>query len=77
MVVYPACLSPAAQFSFVPVSQRGRLRTWTIMRDAFLPGFRADVPWVVGEAERDDAPGVRLLARLIDGASATLQIDTP
>jgi hypothetical protein len=47
------------------------------MRDAFLPGFRADIPWVVGEAELDDAPGVRLLARMIDDADAPLQIGAP
>ena len=40
VVVCPACLSTTAGFSFVPVSGRGRLRTWTIMRDAFLPGFK-------------------------------------
>jgi uncharacterized OB-fold protein len=77
VVVCPACLSPAARFTFVPVSGRGRLRTWTIMRDAFLPGFRADVPWVIGEAELDEAPGVRLLARLLDDADAPLRIGAP
>jgi hypothetical protein len=44
------------------------------MRDTFLPGFRADVPWVVGEAELDDAPGLRLLARMVDDAGAPLQV---
>ena len=74
VVVCPACLSPEAAFTFVPVSGRGTLRTWIIMRDAFLPGFRDDIPWVIGEAELDDAPGVRLLARMADGPDAPLRI---
>ena len=65
VVVCPACLSIDAAFTFVPVGGHGRLATWTIMRDTFLPGFKGDVPWVIAEAELDDAPGVRLLARLL------------
>jgi uncharacterized OB-fold protein len=74
VVVCPGCLSPTPEFSFVPVSGRGRLATWTIMRDAFLPGFKADIPWVIGEAELDDAPGVRMIARMADGPDAPFTI---
>jgi len=77
VVLCPACFSADARFTFVPVSGHGRLKTWTIMRDAFLPGFRPDIPWVVAEAELDDAGGVRLVARLADGADAALVIDAP
>ena len=71
------CMPVAArQFSFVPVSGHGRLATWTIMRDAFLPGFRNDIPWAIGEAELD-APGVRLIARMVDGADAPFTIGAP
>ncbi len=75
--ICPACLSVDASFSFSPVSGRGRLRTWTIMRDAFLPAFRPDVPWAIGEAELDDAPGVRLVARMVDDADAPFALDAP
>jgi hypothetical protein len=47
------------------------------MRDSFLPGFRSDVPWVIGEAELEDAPGVRLLARLMDDPDTPLRIGAP
>jgi hypothetical protein len=47
------------------------------MRDAFLPAFRDDIPWVVGEAELSDAPGVRLLARMVDGPDAPLRAGAP
>ena len=74
VIICPACLSTTAGFSFVPVSGRGRLRTWTIMRDAFLPGFKSDVPWIIAEIELDDAPGVRLVARMSESAETPLSI---
>lgn len=74
VVVCPACLSVEAAFTFVPVDGRGRLATWTIMRDAFLPGFKADIPWIIAEAELDDPAGVRLLARLQAGAETPLSL---
>jgi uncharacterized OB-fold protein len=72
VVVCPGCLSPDPDFTFDTVRARATLRTWTIMRDAFLPGFKGDVPWVIAEAELDDAPGVRMIARLIDGPDSDL-----
>ena len=42
------------------------------MQEAFLPAFRQDIPWVIGEAELDDARGVRLLARVASPAEAAL-----
>ena len=75
VVVCPACLSTDPAFSFVAVTGRGRLATWTIMRDAFLPGFRDDVPWVIGEAELDGTDGVRLVARMAEGPDVPFAID--
>ncbi len=75
VILCPGCLSTQPRFSFTPTSGGGRLRTWTVMRDAFLPGFRADIPWVIGEVELDDAAGVRLLARLDEKAETELHID--
>ncbi len=77
VVICPACLSGEARFTFVPISGRGRLRTWTVMRDAFLPAFRQEIPWVIGEAELDDARGVRLLARVAAPAETRLTLGTP
>ena len=75
VVMCPGCLSADPDFTFVPVGTRAKLRTWTVMRDAFLPGFRADVPWVIAEAELDDAPGIRMVGRLLDSADAALSRD--
>ena len=40
------------------------------MRQSFLPGFEADVPFVLVDVELDDAPDVRLIGRLLDGPDA-------
>jgi hypothetical protein len=47
------------------------------MRDAFLPGFHEDVPWVIGDAELDDAPGIRLVARMAESAETEFVIGAP
>jgi uncharacterized protein len=77
VVVCASCMSVETGFTYAPVDGRGCLATWTIMRDAFLPGFKADIPWVIAEVELDDAPGVRLLARLDAGADEDLKIGLP
>ena len=37
-----------------PVEGRGTVRSWTLLRDAFLPGFRDDVPYVLVDVELDE-----------------------
>ncbi len=77
VVVCPRCLSVKAAFTFVPVDGQGRLATWTVMRDAFLPGFKEDIPWIIAEAELDEPAGVRLLARLQADVDTPLAIGLP
>ncbi|HXC37451.1 MAG TPA: zinc ribbon domain-containing protein, partial [Burkholderiales bacterium] len=62
-VVCANCLAPVPSWTFQPVSGRGRIRTWTVMRQSFLPGFKADVPYVIVEAELEEQKGLRVLAR--------------
>jgi uncharacterized OB-fold protein len=47
------------------------------MRDAFLPGFQGDVPYVVADVELDEQPGLRMVARLVDGPAARLVLGAP
>jgi hypothetical protein len=47
------------------------------MRDAFLPGFRGDIPWIIAEAELDDPAGVRILARLQADPDTPLALGLP
>ncbi len=69
-IVCPHCHSTDPEFRFVPVSGRGVVRSWTVIRQSFVPGF--DVPFVLVDVELTDAPTVRLIGRLLDGPDAAL-----
>jgi uncharacterized OB-fold protein len=72
-VVCPHCRTTEPNFGFEPVSGRGVVRSWTVVRQSFLPGFDADVPFVLVDVELDDQPDLRLIGRLVDGAAAPLR----
>lgn len=55
------CLSDS--WTWTPVSGRGQLVTFTIMRRAYHPGFAEDVPYVVGVIELDEGP--RLVSNVV------------
>lgn len=73
------CLTVPVAFSWVPVQGGGRVKTWTVVRQAFLPGYAPDVPYVVADVELDEAPGVRVAARLrdvdVDDVRAGMAVD--
>jgi uncharacterized OB-fold protein len=52
----------------------GAVRSWTVVRQPFLPGFDALVPFVLVDVELDAQPELRLIGRLLDGADAPLAI---
>jgi uncharacterized protein len=56
------------------VTGRGRIRSWTVMRQSFLPGFDAEVPFVLVDVELDEQPDLRLIGRLTDGPDAAIRI---
>ncbi len=68
--VCPNCLSTEPEFRFAAVDGRGTIRSWTVVRQAFLPGF--EVPFVLVDVELAEAPDVRLIGRLTDGPDAGL-----
>jgi uncharacterized OB-fold protein len=70
------CQDQGRRFRFEPVSGRGRVKTWTVMRQAFLPGFAPDVPYAVAEIELDDAD-VRVIGRLRGLAPDALAVGAP
>ncbi|HEX5265325.1 MAG TPA: OB-fold domain-containing protein [Acidimicrobiales bacterium] len=74
-VICVNCLSPERAFRSEPVSGRGRVRSWTVMHDAFLPGFRPDVPYVVVDVELDEQAGLRMIGQLVDGTAERLRLD--
>jgi uncharacterized OB-fold protein len=73
-VACPHCLSTDPAFVFVPVDGRGTVRSWTIMRDSFLPGFAEAVPFVLVDVELDAQPDLRLVGRLVDGPEAPFRL---
>jgi hypothetical protein len=73
-VVCPHCFTTTPDFTFEPVSGRGIVRAWTVVRQSFLPGFEADIPFVLVDVELDDQAELRLIGRLVDGVEAPLQL---
>jgi uncharacterized OB-fold protein len=68
------CHHPDAAFEFVPVSGRGSVRSWTVMHQSFLPGFEADLPFVLVDVELDEQANLRTIGRLVDGPDAPLAL---
>ena len=74
-VVCPHCGEDAANAAFEAVPGTGRLRSWTVIHQSFIPGF--ETPYVVVDVELDEVDGVRLIGRLLDGGADSLDVDTP
>lgn len=73
-VVCPHCHTTDPGFEFTPVSGRGVIRSWTVVRQAFLPGFDDDLPFVLVDVELVEQAELRLIGRLLDGADTDLRV---
>lgn len=71
-VVCPSCGSTTPDFEFTPVSGRGRVRSWTVVRQSFLPGF--DVPFTLVDVELEEQQELRMIGRLLDGPEVELAL---
>ncbi|MGV0787945.1 OB-fold domain-containing protein [Mycolicibacterium sp. XJ2] len=74
-VLCTACGSTDPRYVFTPVSGHGVVRSWTVVRKSFLPGF--EVPFVLVDVELDEEAGLRLIGRLLGADEADLSIGTP
>jgi len=70
----PHCGSTDPAWTTREIDGAATVRSWTVVRDSFLPGFADDVPYVIVDVELDAEPGLRLLGRLTDGADAPLHL---
>lgn len=70
----PHCGSTDPGFAFEPVSGHGTVRSWTIVRQSSLPGFAAEVPFVLVDVALDEQPELRMIGRLVDGPEAELRL---
>lgn len=77
VVVCQDCRNPQPRFAPAAVSGKGRILSWTIMRDSFIPSFKGDVPFAIGLVELAEQKGIRLIARLLDGPDAAYRLDAP
>ncbi|XVQ11480.1 Zn-ribbon domain-containing OB-fold protein [Spirillospora sp. CA-255316] len=73
----PHCHTSDPMFVFEQVSGRGSVRSWTVMRQSFLPGFSEEVPFVLVDVELAEQKELRLIGRLLDGPDAPLKIGAP
>ncbi|ORW32512.1 hypothetical protein AWB91_11230 [Mycobacterium paraense] len=73
-VVCPHCQSGDPAFEFTPVSGRGTVRSWTVVRQALLPGFDDELPFVLVDVELVEQDDLRLICRLLDGVDADLRV---
>ena len=71
------CHSTNPNFTFVSVSGRGVIRSWTVVRQAFLPGFDNELPFVLVDVELVEQADLRLIGRLLDGPDADIRIGDP
>ena len=64
-VVCTACGSTDPRYEFTPVSGNGAVRSWTVVRQSFLPGF--EVPFTLVDIELVEQQGLRVIGRLLGG----------
>ena len=55
----------------------GRLFSWTVVRQAFLPQFAELVPYVSGLVALDEDPAIRLVTFVVDCRPEDLVVDMP
>ncbi len=72
-----ACGSIEPAFEWMKLSGKGRIRSWSVVRQALLPGFADLVPYVTVDVELEEQPNLRIIGRLLDGIEAPLVPGAP
>jgi len=68
----PHCGSTNPEYAYETMSGQGIVRSWTVIRQSFLPGF--DVPFLLVDVELAEQPGLRMIGRLLDGPDAPVTL---
>ena len=78
-VWYPqeTCPADGGSLAWTPVSGRGSLFTWAVVRRAFLPAFEDRVPFVTALVALAEDPAVRLCTYIVGTAPEDLVADAP
>lgn len=69
----PACGTTDPDYAWTEVSGAGTIRSWTIIRQSFLPGFDDDLPYLLVDVELAEQPELRMIGRLLDGPDAAVE----
>ena len=70
----PQCGSTDPEYAWQEVSGRGTVRSWTVIRQSFLPGFDGDLPFLLVDVELAEQDELRMIGRLLDGPDAPVTI---
>lgn len=73
----PTCPRDGAPLEWVPVSGRGSLFSWAVVRRAFLPAFADMVPFVSALVALDEDPAVRIVTYVVEAAPEELRAGDP
>ena len=74
----PLCTFCADEnYTWVALSGRGTISTWTVVTHPVHPAAIERVPYVVVEVELEEQAGLRMLSNLIDADPDTVQFDAP
>jgi len=78
-VWYPedVCPHDRGRLAWTPVSGRGSLFTWAVVRRPFLPAFEDRVPFVTALVALEEDPAVRLCTYVVGTAPEDLTADAP
>lgn len=66
-----------SDWSWAPVSGRGNLYSWAVVRRALARPFASKVPYVPGLVTVAEDPAVRIVTNLVDCDPAELRLDMP
>ena len=69
----PRCLS--SDLEWVKVSGRGRLHTFTVVRQPANPAFQDDAPYIYAVVQLDEGP--RLVSNVVECDIAAVRVDMP
>jgi uncharacterized OB-fold protein len=72
--VCASCGSLEPNFAFAPVSGKGRIKSWTMVRQPLLPGFETEVPFLLVDVELEEQKELRITGRLLDGPTTPLRL---
>jgi uncharacterized OB-fold protein len=74
-ITCPHCHTLEPNFTWEPVSGRGHVRTWTVVRHSFLKGF--ELPFTLVDVQLDEQPKIRMIGQLLGGGDTLLALGDP